>query len=146
MLQISLNRLICSTVMVFATNKYRKGCKRLNTTHPTSFRSHPLLSDYQPTSASRICWIGYGWKNTRSSSSVRHSRSCLSDLWDSQSNANPITVQCKVGNWQHHSLTADNRPTWLTHTAVAAVYGRVVTLASNHEKRWYYYSNRNRTV
>ena len=30
-------------------------------------------------------------------SSVRHSRSCLSDLWDSQSNANPITVECKEG-------------------------------------------------
>ena len=34
-------------------------------------------------------------EKTRSSSSVRHSRSWLSDLWDSQSNANPITVQCK---------------------------------------------------
>jgi len=29
---------------------------------------------------------------------VIDSRSCLSDLWDSQSNANTITVQCKVGN------------------------------------------------
>jgi len=28
---------------------------------------------------------------------MRHSWSCLSDLWDSQSNANSITVQCKVG-------------------------------------------------
>jgi len=46
-------------------------------------------------------------EKTRSSSSVRHSRSWLSDLWDSQSNANPITVQCKEGNgWllgTHHS-------------------------------------------
>ena len=29
---------------------------------------------------------------------MRHSRSCLSDLWDSQSNTNAITVQCKEGN------------------------------------------------
>ena len=62
-------------------------------------RSNPLLSDSQSTSASWIRWIAYGWKNARSSSSVRHSRSRLSDLWDSQSNANPITVQCKKCNW-----------------------------------------------
>jgi len=31
-------------------------------------------------------------------SSVKHSWSCLSDLWDSQSNANMITVDCKEGN------------------------------------------------
>jgi len=79
-------------VVVF---KYRKGCTRLNTNHQPLFRSNPLLSDSQPTSASWIRWIGYGWKHARSSSSVRHSRSCLSDLWHSQSNANPITVQCK---------------------------------------------------
>jgi len=63
----------------------------MQTTQPL-FRSNPLLSDSQPTSASWIRWIGYGWKNARSSSSVRHSRSCLSD---SQSNANTITAQCK---------------------------------------------------
>ena len=30
------------------------------TTQPL-FRSNPLLSDSQPTSASWIRWIGYGW-------------------------------------------------------------------------------------
>jgi len=37
LLQISLNRLICSTVVVLASNNYRKGCTRLNANHPTSF-------------------------------------------------------------------------------------------------------------
>jgi len=63
-------------------------------------RTQHLSSDIQPTSASWIRWIACGWKHSRSSSSVRHSRSCLSDLWDSQSNANTITVQCKEGNWK----------------------------------------------
>ena len=57
-----------------------------------------MSSDSQPTSPSWNRWIGYGGKNACSSSSVRHTRSCLSDLWDSQSNANPITDQCKEGN------------------------------------------------
>ena len=30
---------------------------------------------------------------------MRHSWPCLSDLWDSQSNANPITVLCKEGKY-----------------------------------------------
>ena len=100
MLHISLNRLICSTVVVLTSNKYRKGCTRLNINHPTSFPLESLSSDSQPTSASWIRWIGYGWKHARSSSSVRHSWSCLRDLWDSQSNANSITVQCKEGTWE----------------------------------------------
>jgi len=61
------------------------------------FRLNPLPSDSQPTAASWMRWIGYAWSNARSRSSVRRSWSCLSDLWDSQSNANPITVQCKEG-------------------------------------------------
>ena len=99
MLKISLNRLICSTVVVSTSNKYIKGCQRLNTNHPTSLSIVPVLTDSQSTSASWIRWIACGWKNARSSSSVRHSRSCLSDFWDYQFNANPITVQCKVGIW-----------------------------------------------
>jgi len=42
----------------------------MQTTQPL-FRLNPLSSDSQPTSASWIRWIGYGWKNARSSSSVR---------------------------------------------------------------------------
>jgi len=56
------------------------------------------------TSTSWIPWIGYGWKNARPSSSVRDSWSCLSDLWDSQSTANPITVQCKECKWYFTKL------------------------------------------
>jgi len=55
---------------------------------------NPLFSDSQPpSSASWIHWIGHGWKNARftKSSLVRHWRSCLSDLSDSQPNANPTT-------------------------------------------------------
>jgi len=37
LLHISVNRLICSTVVVLASNKYRKGCTRRKTNHPTSF-------------------------------------------------------------------------------------------------------------
>ena len=98
MLHFSFDMLICSTEVVLASNTYRKGCTRLNTNHPTSFRSNPLLSDSQPTAASWIRWIACGWKHERSSSSVRHSRSRLSDLRDSQSNANTIKVQCKESN------------------------------------------------
>jgi len=36
LLHISFDRLICSTVVDLASNKYRKGCTRLNTNHPTS--------------------------------------------------------------------------------------------------------------
>jgi len=56
------------------------------------------------TFTSWIPWIGYGWKNARPSSSVRDSWSCLSDLWDSQSTANPMTVQCKEGKWYFTKL------------------------------------------
>jgi len=107
LLKITLNRLIYSTVVVLASNKCRKGCPRLNSlqTIQHQFQSNPLLSDSQPTSASWIHWIAYGWKNAHSSSSVRHSRSCFSDLWDSQSNADPLTVQCKVGNWNNEPTT-----------------------------------------
>jgi len=42
LLQISLNGLIYSAVVVLASNKYRKGCTRLNTNHPTT--SFPLES------------------------------------------------------------------------------------------------------
>jgi len=61
--------------------------------------ANSILGDSRSTSASWIRWIACGWKHARSCSSVRYSRSCLSDLWDSQSNANTITVQCKEGNW-----------------------------------------------
>ena len=42
-IRLSLNRLICSTVVVLASNKYRKGCTRLNTNHPTSFPLESLI-------------------------------------------------------------------------------------------------------
>jgi len=96
LLQITLNKLICSTVVVLASNKYRKGCTRQYKPF-NLFSAHPLSSNSQLTFASWIRWIGYGWKNACSSCSVRHSWSCLNDLWDSQSNANPMTVQCKEG-------------------------------------------------
>ena len=54
MLQLSLNRMICSTVVVLASNKYRKGCTRLIQTTQPLFHSNPLSSDPQPTSPS---WI-----------------------------------------------------------------------------------------
>ena len=81
----------------------------MQTTQPL-FRSNPLSSDSQPTSAIWIRWIGYGCKNSRLSTSVRRSWSCLSDLWDSQSNANPITVQCKEGNWHAEVGPTGHRP------------------------------------
>jgi len=43
LLQISLNRLICSTAVVLASDKYRKGCTRLSTNHPTSFPLESLI-------------------------------------------------------------------------------------------------------
>ena len=76
------------------------------------FRLNPLLLDSQPTSASWIRWIACGWKHARSSSSVRHSRSCLSDLWDSESNGNPISVQCKKGKWEQGVRFWLFRPHW----------------------------------
>jgi len=43
LLHISLNSLICSTVVVLASNKYSKGCTRLTTNHPTSFPLQSLI-------------------------------------------------------------------------------------------------------
>jgi len=80
------------------------GIKQVHQTLPTTqykppnlFSSNPLLSDSWPTSASWIRWIEYGSKN---------SRSRLSDLSDSQSNANPTTVQ----RWWSHLSVSCNQP------------------------------------
>jgi len=43
LLHVGFNRLICSMVVVLASNKYRKGCPRLNTNHPTSFSIESLI-------------------------------------------------------------------------------------------------------
>ena len=56
-------------------------------------------------------------KNVHSSTLVKHSRSFLSDLSDSQSNANLITVQCIVcnclyGAWKSTPLSAHLSTRW----------------------------------
>ena len=137
MLQISLNRLICSTHSSgFSIKQVKKRLhKTIQTTQPL-FCSNLLSSDSQPTSASGIRWIGYGCKNARSSSSVRHSWSCLNYLWDSQSNTNPITVQCKEGTrcllrWSWSSVTGgslDERQEWQFVAFISCELARYVFL------------------
>jgi len=70
LLHIILNRPICSTVVVLASNKYRKGCTRLYTNHPTSFPLVSLIIGFPTYRWCWIRWIGYDWKHARSSSSV----------------------------------------------------------------------------
>ena len=60
MLQISLNRLICSTVIVLASNKCRKGCTKRNTYHPTSFPHESLIIGF-PTYLSWLDSLNRAW-------------------------------------------------------------------------------------
>ena len=60
MLQICLNRVICSTVVVLASKKYRKGCTRLNVNHPTSFPPESLIMGF-PTYLCQLDSLNRVW-------------------------------------------------------------------------------------
>jgi len=63
LLHISLNRLTCSTVVVLASNKYRKGFTRLGTNHPTSFPLESLIIGF-PTYLYQLDSLNRVWLKT----------------------------------------------------------------------------------
>ena len=95
----TINRLICSFSDTFSINQVTTAQGSTQIIQPLS-RSNPLWSDSQPTSCSWIRWMEHAFKKRALKHSARHSRSRLSDLSDSLSNANPTTMQWNEGQWK----------------------------------------------
>ena len=94
MLQISLNRPICSTVVFLTSNKYRKGCPRLSTNHPASLSLESLIIGFPiylcsldslnriwlkqlPSLHCTVIGFALDWKSRKS---LKYDHECLTEL------------------------------------------------------------------